>query len=74
MKIKKRKKMKNKLIIFGVLTLLIFGCSKNKNDDPLIIPPNFNEVPDLNNPEKSPSKSSDQDLQELKDLLLKNDN
>jgi hypothetical protein len=66
--------MRNKLIIFSALSFLIFGCSGNNNDAPLIIPPNFSEVPDLKNPEKPASKSSDQDLQELKDLLLNNDN
>ncbi|MFT7099364.1 MAG: hypothetical protein ACJAS6_001246 [Rickettsiales bacterium] len=52
----------------------MLGCSSNKYNDPLLIPPNFNEVPDLKNPEKPTSNSSDQDLQELKDLLLNNDN
>ncbi|MFT5702811.1 MAG: hypothetical protein ACJAZX_000757 [Rickettsiales bacterium] len=64
--------MKNKLIILAALTLLIGACSKNENTNPLLIPPNFNQVPDLNNPEQAPEQSSDQDLQELKDLLLKN--
>ena len=54
------------------IALLIASCTNIKIDDPLIIPPSFNEVPDLSNPEKSAPKSSDQDLQELKNLLLKN--
>ncbi len=64
--------MKNKLVIFAAIILLISSCSRHKADDPLIIPPDFNEMPDLENPNKNTPKSSDQDLQELKDLLLKN--
>ena len=62
--------MKNRLIIAAAI-LLIAGCSGNTIDDPLIIPPNFSQIPDLDNPEKTTSSSSEQDLQELKELLLK---
>ena len=66
---------KNKLMIIAVVTatlgIAISGCAKNKIDDPLIVPPNFNEMPDLKNPETSTPKSSDQDIEELKNLLLK---
>ncbi|MFT6077778.1 MAG: hypothetical protein ACJATU_000990 [Rickettsiales bacterium] len=66
--------MINKLIILSAISFLMIGCSGDKYTDPLLIPPNFNEIPDLKNPEKPTSNSSDQDLQELKDLLLNNDN
>ncbi|MFT6106186.1 MAG: hypothetical protein ACJA0S_000086 [Rickettsiales bacterium] len=66
--------MRNKFITLSAISFLMLGCSSNKYNDPLLIPPNFNEVPDLKNPEKPTSNSSDQDLQELKDLLLNNDN
>ncbi len=66
--------MKNKFIILAATILLMSGCSKNKIDDPLIIPPNFAQMPDLANPEKTSPTSSEQDVQELKDLLLKNNN
>ncbi|MCE3255196.1 MAG: hypothetical protein K0R25_690 [Rickettsiaceae bacterium] len=63
--------MKNKLLILTILTLLFSGCSRNRAEDPLLLPPDFNEMPDLNNPEKPAPKSPDQDAQELRDLLLK---
>jgi hypothetical protein len=52
--------MKNRLIIAAAI-LLIAGCYENTIDDPLIIPPNFSQIPDLNNPEKTTSSSSEQD-------------
>ena len=64
--------MKNKLIIIATTALIIASCAKNKIDDPLIVPPNFSEMPDLKNPEKTTPKSSEKDMQELKELLLKN--
>ncbi len=64
--------MKNKLIIIATTALLITSCAKNKMDDPLIVPPNFSEMPDLQNPEKTTPQSSENDIQELKELLLKN--
>jgi hypothetical protein len=63
--------MKNKLIIFAAMALLISSCSSHKIDDPLIIPPNFDEMPDLKNPDNTKPKSSDQDVEELRELLLK---
>lgn len=65
-------KMKNKLILI-FLILLVSNCSKDKSArNQLIIPPAFNELPDPNNPEKSRQNSNDEDLEELKELLLKN--
>ncbi|MES2677106.1 MAG: hypothetical protein V4612_02155 [Pseudomonadota bacterium] len=66
--------MKNKLAIIAATLLLLSGCAKNKIDDPLIIPPNFNEMPDLENPQQISPKSSEKDVEELKNLLLKNNN
>jgi hypothetical protein len=67
--------MKNKFVNLAIFALLISGlisgCSGHKIDDPLIIPPHFNDSPDLNNIDKPNSKSSDQDLKDLKNLLLK---
>ncbi len=62
--------MRNKLLLLIIASFLVTACANNKSEDPLIVPPNFNDVPDPNNPEKSDPKSSDQDLQELRDLLL----
>jgi hypothetical protein len=64
--------MKNKLIL-AILILLISNCSKDKGlQNSLVIPPAIDELPDPNNPEKSRQNSSDEDLEELKELLLKN--
>ena len=63
--------MKNYFLIL-VFLLLNFSCA-SKQDDPLIIPPNFSEMPDLNNPEKTTSDSSKENVERLKDMLLKSD-
>lgn len=63
--------IKNKLLLITLTSLLLAGCANNKADDPLIIPPNFNEMPDLNNKETKAEKPADQDVQELRELLLK---
>lgn len=64
--------MKNKLIIISFLAL-IASCSSNKKDDPLIIPPNFNDMPDLNKKDQTEEKIPKKDLDELRDLLLKDE-
>lgn len=62
-----------KKILSIILLLTIFSCS-SKKDDPLVIPPNFAEMPDLNNPEKPPLEPTNQeDVSRLKELLLKSE-
>lgn len=63
--------MKNKLLLLSITSLLLFGCAKNRAEDPLILPPDFNEMPNLNKKEDLSTQFPDQDLKELKDLLLK---
>lgn len=53
---------------FLLLIIVISSCAK-KNDDPLIIPPNFSELPDLKLSEK-PSKQNPEDVSRVKELLL----
>ena len=60
-----------KKIILFLSAFLLFSCANTK-DDPLIIPPNFNEMPDPANPEK-PEQQKDADIEKLKDLLLKSE-
>ena len=61
------------LLIISAFSLLLFGCANlNKADDPLIIPPNFNEMPNLNEKEITPPKTQDKDIQDLQNLLLQN--
>lgn len=63
------------VVIFYSLGFL-FSCSKGK-DDPLIIPPNFEEMPDLNNIDKSSQdniqEKQEQNIERLKELLLQSD-
>ena len=68
---------KNNQSIKGLLTifissLLLMGCigADNKADNPLIIPPNFNEMPDLNQKENISPTIKDKDIENLKDLLF----
>jgi len=63
------------LKIIIVLSLLFaISCSKSA-EDPLILPPNFSEMPDLNNVEqkneKDLEKQQEQEIKNLKELLLK---
>lgn len=59
--------------LFLILTIFITACSTSKKDDPLIVPPNFSEMPDLKNPEKPSEKQKDIEIEKLKDLLLKSE-
>lgn len=60
-----------KIIIFS---LIFLACScASKKDDPLIIPPNFAEMPDPNNPEKPTAAGEEANVARLKELLLKSD-
>lgn len=56
------------------LILLLCSCFAKKVDDPLIVPPNFAEMPDVNNPEKPTVEEKDESVARLKELLLKSDN
>lgn len=60
------------LIILAVL-YIVTACSKKVVDDPLIVPPNFSELPDPKNPEKQSDQQKDADVAKLKDLLLKSE-
>jgi hypothetical protein len=52
--------------------MISFSCDK-KPEDPLILPPNFAEEPDLNNLENTKKTTNKEDLSKLKDLLLKSE-
>ncbi len=61
---------------FLAAMLFVFSCSSNKLEDPLILPPNFAEMPDLNNPEspeKPTTKQQEENVAKLKELLLKSE-
>lgn len=63
--------MFKKTLIF-LLILGSFSCAKPK-DDPLILPPNFAEMPDPKNPEKPTVAQTEENVDRLKELLLKSD-
>jgi len=63
-----------KKIFALALILLLCSCLAKKVDDPLIVPPNFAEMPDVNNPEKPTVEEKDESVARLKELLLKSDN
>ncbi|OFW81336.1 MAG: hypothetical protein A2887_00875 [Alphaproteobacteria bacterium RIFCSPLOWO2_01_FULL_40_26] len=62
--------MKNLAIL--VLILCAVSCAK-KHTNPLIVPPNFAELPDPNNPEKPTATQQEEDVARLKELLLKSE-
>jgi len=65
-----------KIFLIFILSQIFISCS-SKKDDPLIIPPNFAEVPDPKNPEKRAKSEIDEEqkkeIARLKELLLKSD-
>ena len=63
--------MKKLILIFAIFA--IASCSSNRPDDPLIVPPNFAEMPDANEHEKPSEKQKEADIAKLKDLLLKSE-
>ena len=67
--------MQKKIYKFSaiIFLLLAFACSKKTKDDPLILPPNFAEKPDLNNLEKPNPEQKSENIARLKELLLKSD-
>jgi hypothetical protein len=66
--------MKNKFLNIAIFNLIFLTCScAGKKDDPLIVPPNFSEMPDPNNPEKPTVASEEANVARLKELLLKSD-
>lgn len=56
-----------------ILILFAVSCSSKNNDDPLIIPPNFAEMPDQNKPEQPTPEQKEENVTRLKELLLKSD-
>jgi hypothetical protein len=56
-----------------MLLFLVCSCKSEKKDDLLIVPPNFAELPDSNNPEPLSPKEKEENVAKLKELLLKND-
>jgi hypothetical protein len=56
-----------------ILVLLAISCSSKSEEDPLILPPNFAEMPDLKNPEQPSKQQKEEDIARLKELLLKSD-
>lgn len=63
-------------IIILLIVLGLFSCS-SKEDEPIIVPLNFAEIPDLKNPEKisksETKKQKEKDVARLKELLLQSD-
>jgi hypothetical protein len=55
-----------------LLVFLLLSCA-SKPDNPIIIPPNFSEMPDPNNPEKLNENQKEESVERLKELLLKSD-
>lgn len=63
-------------IIFLLIALGLFSCSSQK-DEPIIVPPNFAQLPDPKNPEKpldsELKQQQEKDVARLKELLLQSD-
>lgn len=61
-----------KFILILSLLITLQSCS-SKKEDPLIIPPDFSEMPDPKNPEKINKAKNDEEITNLKNLLLKSE-
>jgi hypothetical protein len=65
-----------KKFFYLALVILAVSCASKKSEDPLILPPNFAEMPDLTKPEKPANPTPEQqeeNVARLKELLLKSD-
>lgn len=69
----------NRTYLGIVIVTLVFlgGCSSSKNkiektEDPLLLPPHFSEMPDVNSKNQTKPQPADPDVKKLKDLLLQN--
>jgi hypothetical protein len=62
-----------KKILCLILIIFAVSCVKGGKDDPLIVPPNFAEMPDPNKPEVQPAEQKEENISRLKELLLKSD-
>ena len=62
-----------KTILILVIFLLNSCFGNNKDVNHLVLPPNFTDLPDPANPEKISEKQKDEDVERLKDLLLKSE-
>ena len=63
-----------KKIFFILALFLVSSCFSSKGpEDPLLLPPNYTELPDPKNPEKIEEKTTPEDVEKLKDLLLKSE-
>ncbi len=63
--------MKKLLVL--IIALLASSCFSHKADEPIIVPPNFSEMPDVNHPEKPSEEQKNENVERLKELLLKSD-
>lgn len=62
-----------KKFYYLILVFLAISCSSKTKEDPLILPPNFAEMPDLKNVAQPSQKQSEENIEKLKELLLKSD-
>jgi hypothetical protein len=61
-----------KKFFYIILISLAFACS-HEDKNPLVIPPNFNDMPDVTKPEQPSSQQKEENVERLKELLLKSD-
>jgi hypothetical protein len=62
-----------KKIILILTFFLVFSCKSKPEKNPLIIPPNFAQMPDLNNIQEPSKEETQENVAKLKELLLKSD-
>lgn len=63
--------MKKISLILIIFLFSLSSCATKKVEDPLILPPDFGVMPDLNNKKNQDlKKDQSKDIERIKDLLL----
>ncbi len=65
--------MNYKLRIIAIAIIFLLTSCKTPADDPLIVPPGFNDMPKITENQPKTKEQEDKEVERLKELLLKSE-